>query len=305
VIGAGAHAELAALLHARRPDLEIRGRPHTDITTDDLAWADTYVGFRRPPLPTMGNVRWVHCTGAGVDSWLYPTELPRDILLTRTSESFGVYIAEWALSRALAFRQQIVDLAEAQRRHDWSPREIGYVRGSQALVVGTGDVGSHIARLFSALGATVHGVSRSGRGDSSVFPMMSKVSELPRLVGDAHWVILALPLTSDTRGLVGRDVLSACRSAVLMNAGRGGVVDEALIPEALDKGWLSGAILDVFQVEPLPKESPLWDHPRVMISPHISGLTTPEGAVAGFLQCLDEIEHGRTPARAVDRDRGY
>jgi phosphoglycerate dehydrogenase-like enzyme len=90
-----------------------------------------------------------------------------------------------------------------------------------------------------------------------------------------------------------------------MNAGRGAVVDEALIPEALDKGWLSGAILDVFQVEPLPKESPLWDNPRVMISPHISGLTTPEGAVAGFLQCLDEIEHGRTPARAVDRDRGY
>lgn len=305
VIGAGAHAELAALLHARRPDLEVRGRPHTEITTDDLAWADTYVGFRRPPLPTMGNVRWVHCTGAGVDSWLYPTELPPDILLTRTSESFGVYIAEWALSRALAFRQQIIDLADAQRRHEWSPREIGYVRGSRALIVGTGDVGSHIARLFSALGATVHGVSRSGRGDASVFAKMSKVSELPRLVGDADWVILALPLTSDTRGLIGREVLSACRGAVLMNAGRGAVVDEALIPEALEKGWLSGAILDVFQVEPLPKESPLWANSRVMISPHISGLTTPEGAVAGFLQCLDEIEHGRTPARAVDHDRGY
>jgi phosphoglycerate dehydrogenase-like enzyme len=216
-----------------------------------------------------------------------------------------VYIAEWALSRALAFRQQIVDLAGAQRRHEWSPREIGYVRGSRALVVGTGDVGLHIARLFASLGAAVHGVSRSGRGDSSVFARMSKVSDLSRLVGDADWVILALPLTSDTRGLVGREALSACRGAVLMNAGRGAVVDEALIPEALDKGWLSGAILDVFQVEPLPKESPLWDNPRVMISPHISGLTTPEGAVAGFLQCLDEIEHGRTPARAVDRDRGY
>ena len=73
VIGATAHAALAERLRPLRPDLEVRGAPHTDLTADDLAWADTYVGFRRPPLPTMGNVRWVHCTGAGVDSWLQST----------------------------------------------------------------------------------------------------------------------------------------------------------------------------------------------------------------------------------------
>jgi len=305
VIGASAHEELATLLRARRPDLAIRGKPYTEVTTDDLAWADTYMGFRRPPLPTMGSVRWVHCTGAGVDSWLYPTELSRDILLTRTSESFGVYIAEWALARALAMRQQIVALAEAQRRHEWSPREISYVRGSRAVIVGTGDVGSHIAQLFSALGAIVHGVSRSGRGDPAIFSTTSRVSDLARLVADADWLILTLPLTSETRGLVGRDVLSVCRGAVLMNAGRGAVVDEKLIPEALDKGWLSGAILDVFETEPLPTDSPLWDDRRVMISPHISGLTTPDGAIDGFLECLDEIEKGRVPSRVVDRDREY
>jgi len=305
LIAAGAHAELADLLRARRPDLELRGKPYADVTADDLAWADTYLGFMRPRLPTMGNVRWVHCTGAGVDSWLNPPELSRDILLTRTSESFGVYIAEWALARAFAVRQQIVELAEAQRRHEWSPRKIGYVRGSTAVVVGTGDVGSHVARLFSAVGATVHGVSRSGRGDASVFATTSTVSELPRLAGSADWLILTLPLTSETRGLIGRDVLGACRGAVLMNAGRGAVVDEATIPEALEKGWLSGAILDVFETEPLPKDSPLWDDRRVMISPHISGLTTAEGAVEGFLECLDEIERGQVPARVVDRDREY
>ena len=305
MIGAGAHAELSALLRARRPDLEVRGRPHTEITTDDLAWADAYMGFKRPPLPTMGNVRWVHCTGAGVDSWFEPTELPREILLTKTSESFGVYIAEWALARALAVRQQIVSLAEAQRRHDWSPREVGYVRGSRAVIVGTGDVGSHVGRLFAAVGASVHGVSRSGRGDPSVFVTTSKVEDLTKMVGDADWLILTLPLTPETRGLIGREVLSACKGAVLMNAGRGPVIDEALIPEALGRGWLSAAVLDVFDTEPLPKESPLWDDPRVMISPHISGLTTPDGAVEGFVECLEEIERGRIPARVVDRDRAY
>lgn len=305
VIGATAHAKLAERLRAARPDLEVRGAPHTEITAPDLAWADTYVGFKRPPLPTMGNVRWVHCTGAGVDAWLYPDELPRDILLTRTAESFGVYIAEWALARALAFRQQLLSLAEQQRRHEWAPREIGWIRGSRAVVVGTGDIGSHIARLFTALGAEVHGVSRSGGGDPAVFASTSTVSELRRLAATADWLIVTLPLTTATRGLIARDVLSACRGAVLMNVGRGAVVDESAIPEALERGWLSGAALDVFTVEPLPVESPLWDHPRVMISPHSSGPTTIEGAITGFLECLAEIERGQIPARAVDRDREY
>ena len=305
VIGANAHAEMVEQLRAVRGDLEIRGTRAFDVKADDLLWADTYVGFRRPAPPTMGNVRWVHCTGAGVDAWLYPTELPRDILLTRTSESFGPYIAEWALARALVVRQRFLELADAQRRHEWAPGEIGYVRGSRAVVVGTGDVGSHIGRLFSALGAEVHGVSRSGRGDAAVFASTSKVSELRTLAATADWLIATLPLTSETRGLIGRDVLSVCRGAVLMNAGRGAVVDEAIIPEALDKGWLAGAALDVFTVEPLPSDSPLWDDRRVMISPHSSGPTTVDGAVAGFLECLAEIERGRTPARMVDRDREY
>jgi phosphoglycerate dehydrogenase-like enzyme len=305
VIGATAHAELAALLRSRRSDLEVRGAPYTQVTADDLAWADTYMGFRRPPLPSMGNVRWVHCTGAGVDSWLYPDELSREILLTRTSESFGVYIAEWALSRALAVRQQIIDLAECQRRHEWKPREIGYIRGSRAVMIGTGDIGSHVARLFAALGAEVHGVSRSGRGDPALFTSISKVSELPGLVGDADWLIVMIPLTSDTRGLVSREIMSRCRGAVLINAGRGATVDESAIPGALDQGWLSAAALDVFETEPLPNDSPLWSHPRIMISPHISGLTTNEGAIDGFLECLSEIESGRMPARVVDRTRAY
>jgi len=305
VIGARAHAELAERIRAARRDLEIRGSTTSQVAADDLSWADTYVGFMRPALPTMGNVRWVHCTGAGVDAWLYPNELSRDILLTRTSESFGSYIAEWALSRALAIRQQILDLAECQRRHEWAPRDVGYIRGSNAVVVGTGDVGVHVARLFSALGATVHGVSRSGRGDPAVFASTAKTSALPGLAATADWLILTVPLTADTRGLVGRDVLSACRGAVLINAGRGAVVDEAMLPEALENGWLCGAALDVFAVEPLPAASPLWDDRRVMVSPHISGLTTIEGAVTGFLECLEEIERGQAPTRTVDRDRGY
>jgi phosphoglycerate dehydrogenase-like enzyme len=305
VIGANAHAELAGLLRSARPDLEVRGNRYTDLTADDLSWGDTYIGFRRPPLPTMGNIRWVHCTGAGVDSWLYPDELPREIMLTRTSESFGPAIAEWTLSRALAFTQQLADLQRAQAEHRWAPRDLTMLNGSRMLIVGTGDVGTHCARLFAALGAHVTGVSRTGRGDEAVFPTRATVAELPELVRTAEWIVLTVPLTHDTRHLFDRALLARCTGAVLINAGRGAVVEEAALPEALNAGWLRGAALDVFEIEPLPASSPLWDDARVMISPHISGLTTTEGAVTGFLECLRSLELGETPAWVVDRERGY
>ena len=305
VIGSSAHEEMTQAVRRARSDLEVRGGKTTDITSDDLQWGDAYVGFRRPPLPTMGRIRWVHCTGAGVDAWLYPNELPREILLTRTSEPFGPMIAEWALARALAFTQQLIDLAECQRLGQWAPRDPAMIRGSRAVVVGTGDVGWNIARAFAALGCAVHGVSRSGTGDAAVFSALSPVSTLAEVARGADWLILALPLTAATRGLVDRKVLAACRGAVLINAGRGAVVDEAVIPEALDNGWLRGAALDVFETEPLPKSSPLWQDERVMISPHIAGPTTIDGAVTGFLECLGELERGLRPARVVDRERQY
>ncbi|MBI3504216.1 MAG: D-2-hydroxyacid dehydrogenase [Proteobacteria bacterium] len=305
VIGAGAHVALAAYIRERRPDLEIRGAKHTDVSADDLAWADTYVGFKRPPAgATMGSVRWVHCTGAGVDSWLSPVELDRAILLTRTPESFGPAIAEWAVARLFAFEQQLLSVAAAQREHRWSPRDISPVAGTRALVVGTGDVGRAIARAFSALGITVDGVSRSGAPQPG-FRAVHPVSALADVVGDAQWIVLVIPDTPATRGLFSRDVLSRCRGAVLLNAGRGATLDERALPEALDKEWLRGAALDVFETEPLPATSPLWDDARVMISPHISGLTTIPGAGDGFLECVAALEQGRLPRWAVDRDRGY
>jgi phosphoglycerate dehydrogenase-like enzyme len=305
VIGANAHAALSEALRSARPALEFRGAKYTDVTPDDLSWAEAYVGFKRPPLPSMGNVRWVHCTGAGVDDWLYPEELPREILLTRTSESFGPMIAEWALARALATTQELLDLAQAQRMHRWAPRDLAMVGGTTAVIVGTGDVGTHVAKAFRALGCKIYGVSRTGSGDPDVFTTLAEVSALRDVVAVADWLILTVPLTNATRGLVNRHVLSACRGAFLMNVGRGAVVEEAAIPVALENGWLRGAALDVFETEPLPTESPLWLIPHVMISPHVAGLTTTAGAAKGFLDCLADIEAGRLPKWVVDRERGY
>jgi phosphoglycerate dehydrogenase-like enzyme len=305
VIGASAHADLAAMIRAARPELEVRGAPFMEITAADLAWADTYIGFRRPPAAhDMGAVQWVHSTGAGVDGWL-GQGLDAGILLTRSPESFGPMIAEWAVARVFAVQQQLVSLMDAQREQRWAPRDIARVAGTRALLVGTGDIGSHIAAAFTALGITVTGVSRTGQATHPAFRAVYTVDRLADLVADADWIVLSVPDTPVSRGLVSRAVLERCRGAVLLNAGRGAVVDEAALPDALDNGWLRAAALDVFVTEPLPSTSPLWGHPRVLISPHISGLTTVAGAAEGFLACAESLGRGVWPTWVVDRARGY
>jgi phosphoglycerate dehydrogenase-like enzyme len=305
VIGSDAHVEMAALLQAALPTLQVRSGKLGDITEADVEWGEAYLGFRRPALPTMGNIRWVHSTGAGVDVWLAPGALPNNILLTRSSESFGPMIAEWAVARALAFTQRIVKLAHDQVQQVWGKHDIPMLSGTTALVIGTGDVGAHVGQLFKALGCHVRGVSRTERGDAGIFESVAPVSVLANVVASAHWILVMLPLTDGTRGLVSRDVLSRCTGAVLMNAGRGAVVEEGAISEALDKGWLRGAALDVFEQEPLPVTSPLWQNDRVMVSPHIAGLTTAAGAVEGFVECYRELKEGRLPKWVVDRGRQY
>jgi phosphoglycerate dehydrogenase-like enzyme len=214
-------------------------------------------------------------------------------------------IAEWTAARVLAFQQQLIDLAKMQRFHRWKPREVASVAGTRALVIGTGDIGTAVAKLLKALGCEVIGLSRSGRSEPGVFRAVHTPDKLSSLVGDVHWIVLALPITAATRGLFSREIMSHCRGAVVLNVGRGAVLDEAALPEALASGWLKGAALDVFEVEPLPPTSPLWNDERVIISPHISGITTIEGAGNGFLECLRALEGGELPRWAVDRERGY
>ncbi len=311
VIASEAHAKWVPQLAARRPDLELRGTRMVEVTPELLEWAEAYVGFKRPPTATMGNVRWVHCTGAGVDGWMTPGALSTDIYLTRTTESFGPPIAEWALSRALAFAQRLRELERAQREQRWVREcEPSMLAGQSVLVVGTGDVGTHVARAFAAIGCAVVGVSRTGRpraehGAPSVFTRLAPFTQLSDEIANARVVVLTAPLTPDTRGLVSRDILSRARQAVLLNAGRGALIDELAILPALDAGNLSACALDVFETEPLSADSPLWRDERVWVSPHVSGPSTAHGTIDGLVETLEALERGERPRTTVDRTRGY
>lgn len=295
---------LAAWLRERRPGLEIRTLDREAVTAADLAWAEAYLGFRPPSSLPLDALAWVHCTGAGVDAYLFRRAFPADTLLTRTNEAFGVQIGEWCVARALAMTQELFALHDDQQHRRWHSREPRTLRGSRVLVVGTGEVGRGVAAAFGGLGCVVHGVSRGGEARTP-FVLVRRVDHLADVIGEAEYVILTLPLTESSWHLMDAALLAQCRDAVLMNVGRGALVDETALIPALDARQLRAAALDVFECEPLPADSPLWSDPRIIIAPHQAGMTTVAGAGAGFLEVYDALERGEPPALAVDPARGY
>jgi D-2-hydroxyacid dehydrogenase (NADP+) len=298
------HEGLGEYLLSRRPDLEVRALDAGEIAGQDVEWAEVLIGFRPPREGPWRTLRWIHCIGAGVDAFAFRTGLSPETLLTRTSEDFGPQMGEYCLARALAVTQRLRPLEEEQRARSWKPKHPAQLRNSRVVVVGTGAVGRGIARAFLGAGCRVAGVSLSGAA-RDLFEQVHPIAEFGAAVRTARWLVLACPLTEQTFHLLDRKRLLQCDGAYLINVGRGPLLEENALPEALDRGALSGAALDVFETEPLPAESPLWSRPDVTVSPHISGLTTIPGAGEGFLSCLGDVEAGRRPALAVDPARGY
>lgn len=295
---------LATYLVARRSDLDCRVRTASTLTESDPQWADALVGFATPVALEGSSIRWVHSTGAGVDALLGTTRWPDEVTLTRTTGALGARMAEYCVGHALAVSQRILPFHRDQQAGRWAPVEPAGVRGTTAVIIGTGSVGSAIATQFNALGCSSIGVSRSGF-PTPPFEHVHPVERLADSVSEAHWLVLAAPLTRETRGLVGVTVLAHCRGAVVINVARGGLLDTAALLDALNAGTVAGAVLDVFDTEPLPSDSPLWCAPGVVITPHVAGVTRLEEAGAAFLEALTHLEAGRRPPSAVDPKRGY
>jgi len=295
--------DLAAYLAMHRPEMEMRCRTVADVTAADLVWADVYVGAQQPEV-ALDAVRWVHSPFSGVDTLLFRRPWPTHTLLTRTTGRFDIRIGEYCVARALAVAQNVPALLAAQQARQWQPLPVRDLYGSRVLVVGTGEIGRGIGKAFAALGCRIAGVSLRGR-PTAPFEHVSPVERLPDACAAAEWIVLILPLTETTYRSIGREVFDRCRGAFLINVGRGPVVEEEALIEALQNGRLSGAALDVFDTEPLPSASPLWALPNVLISPHNAARTEAAEAGTCFLTCLAEIEQHRRPALAVNTLQGY
>jgi phosphoglycerate dehydrogenase-like enzyme len=236
-----------------------------------LLW-DFFSTAVRDVWDNAGTVEWIHVTAAGVDTLLFDELRDSDVVVTNARGVFDRPIAEYVLGAVIAHAKDSPRSHDLQRRRQWQHRETRRVAGAKALVVGTGGIGREIARLLRAAGMEVRGAGRKARTEDADF---GKVVASENLSAEAGWcdhLILAAPLTEDTRGLVDAAVLSGMKpDAHLINIARGPLVNEAALLAALNDGRIGGATLDVFTEEPLPADHPLWDASNVTITAHMSG----------------------------------
>ncbi|MGI5208625.1 D-2-hydroxyacid dehydrogenase [Spirillospora sp. CA-108201] len=258
--------------------------------------------------PESGGPGWVHIASAGVDRLMFPELTHSDTIVTNSRGVFDEPIAEYVLGLVLAFAKDLHTTLRLQGERRWRHRETERITGARALVVGTGPIGRAIGRRLSAAGLAVSGAGRTARDADPDLGVVHPMERLGEALADADYVVLAAPLTPQTRGMIDAAALRRMRpSARLVNVGRGGLVAEDDLVEALRAGRIAGAALDVFEDEPLPPSSPLWDLPGVIVSPHMSGdvVGWRDELVRLFADNLGRHVSGRPLRNVVDKRLGY
>jgi len=285
----------------------------------EIADADAYLGFGMPRALFIAapRLRWIHSAAAGVGSLLYPELLASDVVLTNSAGVHAVPMAEHVLGGILFLFRQF-DVAVAQQRdglwdrdpfvgRDTRIRELGDAR---AVIVGAGGIGSEIARRLSALGVRCTGIRRRPElGVPTGFSRVAGIDALDSELRNADILIVAAPATGATRGLVTAERLDHLPpGAIVVNVARGSLLDERALAERLRNGRLGGAVLDVFEREPLPADSDLWSVPRLLLTPHVSA-TSPHGYWRRQLELFTDnwvrFASGRPMRNVVDKFAGY
>ena len=281
---------------------------------DLLARADVAFDFDwRDPGGLLANaprLRWVQGTSAGLGGFVQRYGLDAgDLVMTTAAGTHAGPLCEFAVFGALYFVKAIPAMQEKQRRHHWERHVSGLLAGRNATVVGLGSIGRQVATTYDALGLAVTGIGRPG-GSYDVPSSVRVVStdELDEILPATDVLVLACPLTAETANLINATRVEALADgAIVVNISRGQVIDEPALIEGLQSGRLGGAALDVFAEEPLAADSPLWDMPSVLVSPHSASTVASENDVLTtlFIDNLQRLAEG-LPLRNVYRaDRGY
>lgn len=287
-----------------------------------LAGAEVYLGhgFPRALFDAAHHsgetrLRWVHSAAAGVGGSLYPAMADSDIVLTNSAGIYAEPIAETVIAMLLYFARGLDIAVAAQARRRWEKDElesaaspVREIAGATVGVVGFGGIGREVARRASALGASVVALKRTPSDPPAGIELLVGNGSLPELVRRSDFIVLALPGTAETRGLFGAAELDLMKpGAVLVNVGRGGVLDERELADRLRDRRIRGAALDVFAEEPLPADSPLWGLPNLIITPHVSGISRSywRRETDLIVRNLTRYAAGRHLLNVVDKRAGY
>jgi len=275
-----------------------------------LAWSNSSDLLRRV-LGVCPNVRWVHDVWAGLDHLPLPELREKRVVLTNARGVFSAALGEWVVGAILYFAKGFRRLVRDQMAGRWVPYHVDAIEGRTVGIVGYGDIGRAVAVRVRALGMRVLGLTRHGPGAGRADELVERIfgpDERMRMLRQCDYVVITAPLTPETRGLIGAAEIAALKpDAVLINIGRGPVVSEKALIDALREGGIKGAALDVFDLEPVPEGHPYYGLENVLISPHSADRTSGwlDGAVQLFLDNLECYGKGEPLVNVVEIDRGY
>ncbi|MBI3743924.1 MAG: D-2-hydroxyacid dehydrogenase [Chloroflexi bacterium] len=295
-----------ALRPGQQPSPVRTSRSLDELLTD----AEVVLSARRLPKDIVRRaprLRWVQFPLAGVeilrdsDLWSHP-----EVRLTSGAGTNATPVAEYVIAGILAIAKDVPRMVRSQSARRWERHNLGLVSGRTVGIVGLGSVGGEVARLAQGIGMRVLATRRRVVAGAPAWVLPQE--RLDELLRQSDYVVLAVPTTPETTRMIGRRELSLMKpGTVLINVARGEVVDETALIEALQSGRLDSAVLDVFECEPLPAESPLWTMPNVLVSAHIAGLFDDYDAriVDAFVENLERYLAGRPLEHEVDREQGY
>jgi phosphoglycerate dehydrogenase-like enzyme len=271
---------------------------------------------KAPPFaeiwPHLKSVKWVHSLSAGVEKYLIPPFVESSVPLTNARGVFKRSLADFAILGVLYFKKRVRRLVENQRAHRWDNFPVGWIPDTVVGIAGYGEIGRECGLLAKALGMKVHAVRRNPE-KSQNDPVVERVfasGQLNEMLAEVDVAIAAAPLTNETRHMLSDAQFRSMKpSAIVINVGRGPVIDEAALIRALQEERIAGAALDVFEEEPLPASSPLWDMENVLISPHCTDRTeNPDWldlSMQLFVENFKRYQSGQPLENVVDKKAGY
>ena len=299
------------------PQLEVVHLPNYDHVMEEIVDADIAIAWslRGEQIKAAGRLRWIHSTAAAVHHLMTPELLASDIVVTNARDVHGPVVAEHAIALAFALAKRLPQSVRYQQQRHWAqrglwdeqprPRELN---GATMTIVGLGAIGAPLARLAKSLGMRVVGVREHPERGSEVADAVYGFEKLDEALSAGDFIVLAVPVTPKTRHLMNAERLARLKpDAYLINVGRGVLIEETALLDALRAKSFGGAALDVTTEEPLPPESPLWEMENVLITPHIAGLTEKmwERHYQHYTENLRRFLEGQPLLWAVDKGKGY
>ena len=296
-------------LKAAAPGFEIETCESEDALIARVEGAEVIATGNLPPeaLSRARNLRWLHDWGAGMDKAIRPDVISHPLLLTCTKGSGAVPMAEWAMMHILRWVKNAEHYLDASREHSWSRLHNRELNGLTVGILGLGNSGTDLAQKCKAFHMRVLGLRRSEQTCPHVDELFTQ-DRLNELLAQSDFVVVTLPLTPETRGMLGVNEFRAMKSdAYIIVTSRAGIATDEALLQALQEPWIAGAALDAHSKEPLPPDSPFWTTPNIFVSPHCSatGQNMAQRSVDIFIENVRRYVSGQRLVNIVDKVAGY